>query len=247
LYVAKTLECVEILIDYGANIHKRTKKRSGFTSLHYQVMNDCPENVQFLIDHGANVNAKNEFGETPLHFVSSPRVAQILINNDANVNAKTTNCDWAGQTPLHTVVTQCPVSSERQKKIKHTIKVLFDNGAFEGIDIQDEQGRTPLHVASYQNIKILINHGANVNICSDKYGTPLHIAIKSELYLKAEMLIECGAHKYAICKHKDSKIGAITPRRLAKIQRKNAEGYMDAQKIRELFRTKKEAKQEKAQ
>ena len=61
--------------------------------------NDCAEILK-LIKCGADVNAKNEYGETPLHTACVRgyfEVAQTLTTAGADVNA--TNC--IGSTPLH--------------------------------------------------------------------------------------------------------------------------------------------------
>ncbi len=247
LHRAATPECVKLLINRGANIHART--RGGYTPLNCQEILKQPKSVKLLIQLGANVNTKTEFGDTPLHNATSPKVAKILIKNGADVHARTWGrSNLAGQTPLHRAVWHYDETTAQRAKSKKFIKVLLNNGALDDINVQDKYGRTPLHFASHKNARILINHGADINICENEYGTPLHEAVKFKRYKKARILLECGANKYAICRHKESKIGSITPLRLAKTQRKNEEGYIRTnKKTRELFRTKqKAAQQEKA-
>jgi ankyrin repeat protein len=56
--------------------------------------------VEYLVDHGADVNAKNENGETPLHYAASNGhlpIVQYLVQHGANMNIGT----WKGETPLY--------------------------------------------------------------------------------------------------------------------------------------------------
>ena len=67
------------------------------------------EVVSVLLEAGAAVNAKDEYGETPLHGAASwnenPEVISVLLKAGADVNAK----DESGETPLHVAVfTQDP-------------------------------------------------------------------------------------------------------------------------------------------
>ena len=58
------------------------------------------EAVKQHLDAGTDVNAKNEFGLTPLHRAASrghKEIAELLIAKGADVNAK----DKRGTTPLH--------------------------------------------------------------------------------------------------------------------------------------------------
>lgn len=45
------------------------------------------ECVELLIASGANVTAKNGYGSTPLHSVSTKEIAELLISNGADINA----------------------------------------------------------------------------------------------------------------------------------------------------------------
>lgn len=85
------LEAVKILIERGANIDviRQTTVANLWTPLHFAAENDQSECAGLLIDAGANVNAKDQFGQTPLSLaldeMASPDVAKLLIERGADL------------------------------------------------------------------------------------------------------------------------------------------------------------------
>lgn len=240
LHVAATHECVQILIDAGADVNAEGGWGS-VSPLHSEVIQKNFKSVKRLVRHGADVNKKTNFMKTnsPLHCVKSEKAAAFLIRKGADVHAK--NRD--GETPLHCAV------REKNRKIA---KTLLKNGGQEDINVQDEHGRTPLHDALPDNTKLLINYGADINICDTLYGTPLHESVLHRNTEKAKKLLECGANKYAICKNTNFVTASTTPLMLAKSKRKDRNNWrretQSSEEIRDLFRTKPKTDQpEKAQ
>jgi len=109
-----------------------------------------PRLVYFLVTHGADVNARGQFGYTPLMFgIKNDDIVNILINAGADVNAKSDN----KTTPLH-----CAVSSLNL----NSVKLLIEKGA--DVSAKDDRGATPLklttfyHNSTFPEIAILLKH-----------------------------------------------------------------------------------------
>ena len=100
---------IDVLLDAGADIHKRTEWWAGG----FGVLDDCdPDLVDFLVERGAVidahaavrlgmisklielvaadqhvVHAKGGDGQTPLHFASTVEIAQFLLDHGAEIDA----------------------------------------------------------------------------------------------------------------------------------------------------------------
>ena len=123
---------------------------------------------QYLAD-GVDVNAKDDWGKTPLHSTAEMRrkeIAELLIANGADVNAK----DSWGITPLHYA------TANDQKE---TVELLIAEGA--EVNVKDKYDGTPLHSATANDHKeiaeLLISKGADVNAKNDEGKTPLDLAL----------------------------------------------------------------------
>jgi ankyrin repeat protein len=194
-----------------ANINVRNK--SEWTPLHVAIEKGFYEIAKMLIEKGADVNAINNRGRAPMHYIENLQVLKKLIEKGANINEKDKETGW---TPLHFAVTR--------QNMEEIVDYLITNGAdvnaksFDGstplhlrlyakrliaaggdVNSQDEFGNTPLHYAHLHHIKDaaepLINAGADVNSKNKNYSTPLHLAcsrysetVNSELHNSMEKL-----------------------------------------------------------
>ncbi|MBE9118971.1 ankyrin repeat domain-containing protein [Lusitaniella coriacea LEGE 07157] len=111
-----SVDVAQLLIERGANIHDTydAYQKDAHTVLHTAVHHDTKEMAKLLLDFGAKVNARNAFGQTPLHsaIIKKGRyeyygmdstqpapaleVLELLVARGADVDAK----DNSGQTPL---------------------------------------------------------------------------------------------------------------------------------------------------
>ncbi|XP_006635570.2 protein phosphatase 1 regulatory subunit 27b isoform X2 [Lepisosteus oculatus] len=61
------LECVKLLVKYGADIHQRDEE--GWTPLHIACSDGHPYIARYLLSLGASVEAVNENGEKPADLI----------------------------------------------------------------------------------------------------------------------------------------------------------------------------------
>lgn len=153
----------------------RNKRTETTTPLHAVVDNGSIEQAQSLIAGGANINAKDEYGQTPLHKTIGARglenrtlLAELLLAHGANSNAK----DELGNTPLYKTVKWSSVG---------VAEVLISTGA--DLNAKNKDGCIPLHEAAKgldegckDLAELLIANGADINARDKNGATPLHIA-----------------------------------------------------------------------
>ncbi len=81
---------LKLLLDRGANINERTKKRKS-TALHVTIASKNHELLDRLLDWGASTETANVYGETPLLYALTlhyePAIA-LLLGRGANPNAQ---------------------------------------------------------------------------------------------------------------------------------------------------------------
>jgi ankyrin repeat protein len=133
----------------------------GQTPLHRAAILRKTEMCRVLIANGADVNARDNFGDTPLHWAHSAEVARVLIENGADLNAKNEIED----TPLH---------SARSAQIA---EVLIAAGA--NVNAKNRFCRTPLNTADGADMKRVLVLAGSEAVNSDKFGsTPIHDAAR---------------------------------------------------------------------
>ena len=120
-----------------------------------------------LIEKKVDINAKDKYGETPLHAaVKAGNTAKVwaMLAKGANIEAKNKD-DW---TPLHT-------AARLGKEAVATI--LIDKGA--KVNAKDNYGSTPLHRAAHNGRKavaaLLIDNKADINAKDNSGKTPLGV------------------------------------------------------------------------
>ena len=179
LHHAKTPEMIKVLLVKGAKVDARNTWEE--TPLHKAASSFDLKKVNILTTYKANVNARNYFSKTPLHlaldegYFRNPDpeeikpIVNILIDAGAEVNAR----DYKDKTPLHYAA-----ENGCKEVVEELLKVITNK---KDLDLQDNRGNTPLHLAKTEQIReILIEAGADTDTLNNKGETHLNCSDTSD-------------------------------------------------------------------
>ena len=200
-----SLECVNILLDFGANINQHTSDDYfGETVLHRAAIGKNVELITLLLVHRAEINGQDVEKKTPLiracqyaandhpvlpicnHYSNQNVIFALLNVLDLSINQQ----DGSGKTALMYIC----------EKITHNINFIqtfIGKGA--DVTVQDNEGQTALHKAAtcgnYGILEVLISgKGIAAINQQDKNGyTPLMCACKFGKNYMAQLLISKNA------------------------------------------------------
>lgn len=140
------------------------------------------KSVAALVDAGADVNFVNVGGRVALWSAAAFQDAEfveLLFAAGAVVNI----ADEDGATPLH--------MSVGRDTSAITQRLLAAGADMTAATI--EYGTTPTHNANYENLKLLLEHGADINIRDASGQTPLHFAMAFMELNIVQIAMEAGA------------------------------------------------------
>jgi hypothetical protein len=164
---------------------------------------DTVEMARLLLEHGAEVvqyDERKRPSHSAIHTARSADMVQLLLDYQADPEQQTVR----GYRPLHYYAMRSNIK---------TMRTVLTNGA--NVDpIAGMYTHTPLHVAAQHNphsVKLLLEHGADVNKTDYCFYTPLHWAAscscirtnKIPLFLKISFNRQWAAgktRKYLACK-----------------------------------------------
>jgi ankyrin repeat protein len=169
-------------------------KKESMNSIDEELIEVAAENdlaeVSRLLSVGADANAKDNLGETPLHWASKNGHSQAvieLLEHGADVNAK----DNVGIIPLH---------AASLKEHMQVFRALLDHGA--NVDAREIDGWTPLHNAASRDhlviVKALVTVGADILAASNDGNLPIHLAVYTRNSAVAKFLLQ---QYYAATRH----------------------------------------------
>ena len=173
-----------LLIDAGANVHERYGDGTGLLHLAAGAEHDgAMDLVELLIESGLNANARDEYGNTPLHEVKNAGTLGVLVAAGGNVNAR----DQWGRTPL---------LSSAARDSAEVVDALLEAGA--DVGSRDEKGESAMVKAVRSTddvavIRSLERAGLRITDAATQGGSALHLAARgNDSVAVLQYLIDSG-------------------------------------------------------
>ncbi|KIV91422.1 hypothetical protein PV10_05963 [Exophiala mesophila] len=177
------LQLTQMLLDTARNEYLTQEDLDA--ALHESAYGGHTDIVKFMLKMGASANSEAAWFGTALHAAAArghPRVIDALLQDGASIDAYGKN----GVSALQLAV---------EHKQYAAVKRLVARGA--NINLPAAEGQPCiLTQADSFLLPYLLDHGANIDMQDNRYGTPLHRLVESEYYdrMMIEMLLKRGAN-----------------------------------------------------
>jgi len=196
-YSNRQAAVVETLLKWGADVNASDFQNDA--AIDKAAEKGETRLVEILLANGADVNAKGCSSPPLIRATLNNRLdtIKVLLKNGADIQA----VDNEGNTALHSAAYH-----GNSKDAKETLEYLLSNGA--DIDAINKRGETPLitsltadwgsssyvgHKNRLSVMKVLCEHGANVNAKENEGNTPLHHAVYYKPRESVELLLARNA------------------------------------------------------
>jgi uncharacterized protein len=204
-------ESLLLLIERGANVNAVENLR-GTTPLMWAAANEHPGAVKILLEHGADVGAVSKVVPRGRRPYLAPTVQSRLnefVNEIGQAGRRAAADSRLGDVPPDDPREAQRLAAQRERAVKalEAAPGPAASGGSDDVDFPQAQsnrptelwgGVTPLVFAARQgdlaSVKLLLEHGADVNQQTEGGWTPLLVAVQNRYYELAAYLLEHGAN-----------------------------------------------------
>lgn len=193
VYAAKTgnMAMMDYALESGLDANANNGAAMIFASKGTRRGSVSLDGFKYLKSRGVSTSAKDEKGNTALHFLASKSEDEEVLNFFLNEGLSTDQPNKEGNTPFLNAVRSNSVEMV-QFFLKNT----------ENLEMTNSKGETAMHIAASRGdmalVKALFAAGASVNVQNTEKLTPLHLAaMKAENADLLHMLLKTGADKSA--------------------------------------------------
>lgn len=192
--------------------------KNGTTPLHRAVVTTKEDVVKLLLDRGADISKADVGKDTAMHhaaWLGNLKIVELLYNHGAPIGGIDDYCFspldyaiFAGHTEVFLYLLE-HLSDNREflmgialcNAVKHErmemTKILLDRGASVNATDKKSRNEAPLYYAvengNFEFVKLLVNHGAKVDITSHINDTPLHASAEYNDVEITSYLLKHGA------------------------------------------------------
>jgi ankyrin repeat protein len=211
-------EIIGILLEFDPTLDVNVQDVNGKTTLHDAARSGSASTVRVLLLHGADPTIKDSYGRTPIHVAretNQPDIVKILRGAQLAEKMRASDADLPSQ-PLRRTETgtiiQPPKRTDTELSVNQPLPLwalssaesieelrerLPTATAFEISGQDPDVGDSALHYSATKNnseiARLLIEHGAPLNLPNNYGRTPLHLAALYNGPEVADLLLDAGA------------------------------------------------------
>ena len=197
---ARKLDHVRILLEAGATVHKKCDGSApihlaislGAIAAHHTFAKSC---VDILQEYNADMTVRDDSGHTPLYLACVSNlvsVVQLLLRDPLSKETLNLRADRTGGRALHAVA-KCDDIRKGVTRGNVCVTELLLAAENVEIDVQNNYGRTPLHIAAscgnWHVARLLVNAGAGTNILDKRGLSPGQRAMKRGMVIPNDLKI----------------------------------------------------------
>jgi acetoin utilization deacetylase AcuC-like enzyme/ankyrin repeat protein len=219
---ARKLECVKLLLEAGASVHK---KNDGSAPIHTAIsIGAIPEHacfayecIQVLASFDADLSVKDDSMHTPLYLACAANLAQVvtfILSDSVGLSTLNTRADRSGGRALHAVAkfesspsSSSPVSGDQGRStgghhhpdgtVLHSGKRIPElretTGKFGSVNSKTRISSSVHEPSVVVTQLLLTTTGIEIDALNSVGQTPLHVACARGNWSVVRLLLEAGA------------------------------------------------------